>query len=169
MNRRQAIVLVIPSVIAASLMSCGDKNPSLIESPMWYPAPSMSDKKMELAIRKFLSEDKILKFKWECGGDQAIVFLDPSLNENEKPDLSDQELYDSITLYIMNFLNLPDVGEFAMDGGGEFKLIDGEQMVFEFESILNSYVDYNPETKEVINVNDPKIDTSFTGVKVPFK
>lgn len=169
MTRRLVVRLIIPSLFAPILLSCEDKNKSLNNSSMWYEAPSMSDKSMETKVREILSNGERLKFRWDCGGDEAIISLDRKTPGNISPDKFEDSLYPSLTLYILNFLNLPDVGEFSMEGGGEFKLVADEELIFEFESVMNSYIDYNPETNEVKEVNEPKIDSTFTGIKIPFK
>ena len=100
---------------------------------------------------KLLKEGKEITLKWNCGGDEAIVT--PYLN-GEQMDYRDKYV-EKLYIYLANYLNLPDVGEFDMEGEG--KLIEEKGEIYiEYESIMKGYVDYGErgEKSEWVEVNE---------------
>lgn len=98
----------------------------------------MTDLKEETL--KLLKEGKEVTLKWNCGGDEAIVtpYLDGK--EMDYRDMYVEKLY----IYIANYLNLPDVGEFDMEGEG--KLIEEKGEIYiEYESTMKGYEGYDEE------------------------
>ncbi|MEL6972749.1 MAG: hypothetical protein AAFO02_21465, partial [Bacteroidota bacterium] len=73
---------------------------------MWYPQGSLSDEQLYTQCQQLLSAGQPIELRWDCGGDEAIIYLmkkSKSLNE------TNPEFVSSLTLYLANYLELPDV------------------------------------------------------------
>ena len=77
----------------------------------------MEEKLKESIVKKLKANHK-LTVDWNCGGDEAIL----SLYQDGKQIPWDSEFGSQLSLYLGNFLNLPDVGEFLLEGKGEIIL-----------------------------------------------
>ena len=132
-NRRR-FLLFMGQVGFMTILACENSH-SKIEKSM------TKQKRMEIIrnyIKEILDSGKKITLKWNCGGDQAIV---TTYIDGEKIGLND-DIGEQIDIYIINFLNLPDVGEFEMEGNGE--IIDEEGKIYlECESILIGYETYS--------------------------
>ena len=64
---------------------------------------------------KILKAGKEITLEWDCGGDEAIIstFMDRELMDYRDPFV--EQLY----IYLVNYLNLPSVGEFDLEGIGK--------------------------------------------------
>ncbi|MEL6836249.1 MAG: hypothetical protein AAFP77_24850 [Bacteroidota bacterium] len=125
---------------------------------MWYPQGSVSDEQLYTQCQQLLSAGQPIELRWDCGGDEAIIYLmekSKSLNE------TNPEFVSSLTLYLANYLELPDVGEFSMKGQGTLSLKD-EDVIITFESIMEGYVDYDPDsdTASYLEINEVEPDYS---------
>lgn len=117
---------------------------------------------LEAAIFAIVEAGKKIKLKWDCGGDEAIIYITID-NENLKYDnIFAQEL----DLYMINYLNLPDVGEFAMEGSGEI-VKEAEELYVIYESILKGYEDYESEEGGWKEINER--DETYSGKKKLFE
>ena len=99
---------------------------------------------------KLIQSGKEISLKWDCGGDEAIITI---YLDGERMDYNDKFVED-LYIYLVNYLNLPDVGEFSMEGKG--KLIEEKGDVYiEYESIMKGFMDYGErgEKAEWIQVN----------------
>ena len=127
-----------------------------------------TDKEIEEEIRKILIQGGKLVYSWDCGGDEALVTFSGDTKAKEILD-KNELLNDSIEVYLMNLLNLPDAGEFAMEGRGNFFIVDKE-IIFTYESIMKGYEGYDSETYESTGWQEiNEIEPQFTGLKKPFK
>lgn len=125
-------------------------------------------------IKSILDENQKLILTWDCGGDQAIIhtFIDgKEITEAWTNDLD---------AYIFTFLDLPDVGEFCMEGKGEI-VRKGEGFEIQYVSTLLGYEGYDEfeedeggEDKEKtsgqtgwVKVNE--FDPHYSGEKTLFK
>lgn len=92
-------------------------------------------KEVKSKLLSLLKSNHKITLTWDCGGDEAFIHFLVDGNE-----LFDQE--DSFTedfeWYLLNKLQLPDAGEFSMEGGGTVTL-EGERISLEYESILKGY------------------------------
>lgn len=110
------------------------------------------------ATLDILESGKVITLKWDCGGDQAIitVFIDSE-------ELPIGNAYgNQLEFYLMKLLDLPDAGEFALDGGGE--IIDEDEKIFlVYESILKGYENYTREGENLgwLDVNEK--DDTYSG------
>lgn len=129
-----------------------------------YPQPPKPNLiKLEKEIREILQEGKTITLKWNCGGDEAIIssFID----KEELP--YDGNILVGLDMYIANYLNLPDVGEFQMEGEG--KIIEESGNIFlECESTMVGFEDYygNGESNGWKEVNEP--DEMYSGKRELF-
>jgi hypothetical protein len=85
-------------------------------------------------IKKYLTdklaEGKNLTARWDCGGDEAFVHF----FENGVA-IDDDEISEELELLIINQLNLPDAGEFVMEGEGRIFFQDNK-LIIEYKSVL---------------------------------
>ncbi|MFK7935812.1 MAG: hypothetical protein AB8G22_20025 [Saprospiraceae bacterium] len=105
----------------------------------------MDENKIDLepAVEMYLEEDKTIEIKWDCGGDEAFVhiFLD-----GKELGFRDAFAF-KLEQYLINFLTLPDAGEFSMKGEG--KLIQENERIFiQCESHWEGYVDEESDWKK---------------------
>ena len=65
-------------------------------------------------IEAILHADQKLSIKWDCGNDEALttVFI------NDEALAYNDEFQEELSMYILNYLDLPDAGDFQMEGGG---------------------------------------------------
>lgn len=124
----------------------------------------MYDKlQLEAQITEILNAGKKLSVKWNCGGDEAIVTL--FLDDKEVP--YNDKFAQGLDMFLVNYLNLPDVGEFSMDGGGNI-IEQNDKLYIEYESITRGYESYSKdyESSEWKEVNE--VDPMFSGRKKLF-
>ena len=89
-----------------------------------------------------LKEKGKLPFTWESGNDEAFVtFQDKTAtNENNFEDLEE---------YIIDKLDIPDAGEFQMNGNGTIYIENNFARV-KYSSTMKATIDFNEETEEEI-------------------
>ena len=119
---------------------------------------------LENKIRAILNSGKKLTLKWDCGGDEALVY---SFIDGNPTDFND-EVFEELEMFIINTLDLPSAGEFSMNGKGEIVLED-DNIYLICKSILQGYEDYTMDGesngwKEVNEVED-----TFSGKFKVFK
>lgn len=90
----------------------------------------------------FIKEKGGINFSWESGSDEAFV----EIHEFEGQD---KEKLEILEYYLIDVLEIPDAGEFAMEGKGQLYIVHNSVMA-KYESIMKSIVDYNEETDEEI-------------------
>ena len=88
-----------------------------------------------------IREKGSLAFTWESGNDEAFVTFKDS-NEAEEDNFQDLEEY------IIDKLDIPDAGEFRMDGSGTLYLADNHVKA-KYSSIIKGITDYDEETDAV--------------------
>lgn len=100
--------------------------------------PMRNNMHLEQEIIQILEAGKKIKLKWDCGNDQAIVtiFID------EKKLAYDSPILIGLDMYLINYLNLPTVGELELVGEGEI-IDENDQLYLECESILVGFEDYS--------------------------
>jgi hypothetical protein len=92
-------------------------------------------------IISHVAEKGSLPFSWESGGDEAFVTFEHIED--------DDDIYEEMYRYIIDKLNIPDAGEFEMNGKGEIYK-DGNMLHVRYGSVIKYLVDYNEETGEEI-------------------
>jgi hypothetical protein len=97
---------------------------------------------IEKQISELLQNGCSLTVSWHCGGDESFVetALDGQQQEFNYADAND--LATLMDRYLTDLLELPDVGEFDMDGNGRI-FCDGKEVVIEYQSVANTYWDEN--------------------------
>jgi hypothetical protein len=131
----------------------------------------MSNLKQKLL--QLLQDGNQITVTWDCGYDEAIVvvFINEENIEDEnnkvihdeetmyygnKEVLDDEDrLTEELSIYLANYLNLPDVGEFEMEGRGEL-IEESDDIYIHCESIMKAYMDYGEcgEKEEWIECNE---------------
>jgi hypothetical protein len=85
-------------------------------------------------IRKFLAdklkEGKNITVKWDCGGDEAFAYF---FDDGAKID--GRDINEDLELMIINELNLPDAGEFVLEGEGRI-FLENDKLFIEYKSVL---------------------------------
>lgn len=113
---------------------------------------------------RLLRAGKEITLKWDCGGDEAIVT--PYLNGKE---MNYRDSYvEKLYIYIANYLNLPDVGEFVMEGGGKLTEENGEVYI-QYESVMKAYEDYDEEYNPIGWKEVNEKEEAYSGKKELFK
>ena len=118
--------------------------------------------KLKETIFSMIEAGKKLSVKWNCGGDEAII----TVFENNERLKFDHPFAMELDLYLINYLNLPDVGEFDLEGGGEI-IKENEEIYIVYESILKGMEDYESENGGWKEINER--DETFSGKKRLFK
>lgn len=94
-----------------------------------------------------VKEKGTLNFSWESGNDEAFIDFKEYNN-------AEQKQFDTLEMYIINALDIPDAGSFQMTGNGTFYIIDNTMKVVH-SSVLREILDYDEQTdKEVFGNSD---------------
>lgn len=83
-----------------------------------------------------------LAFSWESGNDEAFVTF------QDKAD-SEEENFEDLEEYIVDKLDIPDAGEFQMNGSGTIYL-ENNLVRAKYSSVMKAIIDFNEETEEEI-------------------
>jgi hypothetical protein len=89
-----------------------------------------------------LREKGTLPFSWESGNDEAFVTF-------QDKDDSNEESFEDLEEYIIDKLDIPDAGEFQMNGSGTV-YIENNLARAKYSSTMKATIDYNEETDEEI-------------------
>lgn len=161
--KRRRFLLFVTQVGAAALIGSASK----CSREKVIDGNNENDKKKMFELRKellmILESGKEITLKWNCGGDEAIVTI---YIDGKRVDYNDS-FAGQLDIYIVNYLNLPSIGELDLEGEG--KLIEDEGAIYiEYESIMKRYMDYGErgEKSEWVEVNK-KYDL-FSGTKELF-
>lgn len=102
--------------------------------------------KAQAEIKEWLTEKVkekgTLNFSWESGNDEAFL-------EFEEYNDAEQDQYQTLEMYIIDSLEIPDAGSFQMTGNGTLYIADKVMKVVH-SSILREIVDYDEKTNEEI-------------------
>ncbi|MCB0607534.1 MAG: hypothetical protein KDD12_07455 [Lewinella sp.] len=104
---------------------------------------------LEEAIFAAIEAGKKITVKWDCGGDEAIIKVLVDGAELTYNNAFAMEL----DMYLVNYLNLPDAGEFSMTGNGEI-VEENEELYIVYESILKGVEDYETGRWKELNEKD---------------
>ena len=116
------------------------------------------------AIIKLIKAEKIIKLKWDCGGDEALV----SITIDGKEIDYNSQVFQAFDIHVINLLNLPDVGEFEMDGEGVI-IEENGQIYVEYESTMKGYASYNDKYEYTGWKKVNEKDEAYSGKKELFK
>ena len=101
-------------------------------------------------IIKLLTERNGLPFSWESGSDEAFVTF-------EGLDDSSEDIVEDLQQFIIDKLEIPDAGEFEMNGKGTIYL-ENNLVRVKYSSIMKAIVDFNEETEEEV-FSDEELDS----------
>lgn len=103
----------------------------------------MKKRELEEKLSTILNTDQVITIKWDCGGDEALIY--PAIDGEE---LSyDDPVTEAISDYLMMQLDLPSVGEYFVKGEGYLEL-RGEEIYISYNSEANGYgYDYENDTE----------------------
>ena len=147
------------SALLGSLSKCSSQSPN---STNKKSEKEMNELKEE--IIKLVRAGKVIKLKWDCGGDEAHVFVTIDGEEINYHD----KIFEALDIHVINMLNLPDVGEFAMEGEGTI-IEDNGEIYIEYESILKGFIDYGEKGEKYEWVESNKKEEAYSGKKELFK
>jgi hypothetical protein len=106
----------------------------------------------EMLIKE-IEQNKIITVKWDCGGDEAFAYF--SIDEKT---IDDPELSEDLEMMIINELDLPDAGEFVLEGKG--------RIIFENNEL---YIEYNSVLKELDGEEVNETAEDYSGKKILLK
>lgn len=89
-----------------------------------------------------LKKEGNLTFSWESGNDEAFVTV-------KHKEATEEENVEDLEEYLIDKLEIPDAGEFRMDGRGTI-YIEGNFVRAKYSSVMKGVIDYNEETEEEI-------------------
>ncbi|MGI4869924.1 MAG: hypothetical protein ACRYFX_01965 [Janthinobacterium lividum] len=97
---------------------------------------------LKQGIVALLQAGHALTVRWDCGGDQSIVTTEVDGQEADTDYNDPHNLPVLLDRYLTDLLQLPDVGDFAMQGSGRI-FLDATSVVIEYQSDYTDYTDPN--------------------------
>lgn len=113
---------------------------------------------LEDKIYTLLESGKKITLRWDCGGDEALIY---SFIDGKEVDFKDP-LFLELDMLILNTIDLPSAGEFSMDGTGEIILETGK-IYLVCESIFRGYEDYTQEGESLGWKETNEVDETCSG------
>lgn len=110
---------------------------------------------------RILNNSKKIEVEWNCGGDEAIVYV----TIDGKPIDFDNKYAEELDVYLINYLSLPDVGEFYLEGKGEIIKIN-KDIYIKYVSELKEFEDLD---EAEFNKAKESMENVFSGEKILFK
>jgi len=101
-----------------------------------------AEEKLKDWIIRSITEKGSLAFTWESGNDEAFVEFN-DYNEVE------QDKFECLEEYIVDKLNIPDAGEFSMNGNGTLYIADNFVKA-KYSSTMKGIIDYDEATETEI-------------------
>lgn len=95
---------------------------------------------VENQIAQLLRQGQVLTVRWDCGGDESFVTTEVDGVEQEANYRDTQNFAVLLDRYITETLDLPDVGEFSMQGTGRI-FQEGQEVILDYESRATTYWD----------------------------
>lgn len=92
-----------------------------------------------------LDANRKVTVKWDCGGDESFVY--PYIDGVEVG--YDDEIHDVFEQFLISELDIPDAGEFSLQGQGTIFIEDGK-IVIEHSAEGTATIDYDEETEQEI-------------------
>lgn len=113
----------------------------------------MTTEELQQQLKQLLEEGKTITVSWDCGGDEAFAYIQMDGQELDY----EHPLAAAMDLFLINRLDLPSVGEFNLEGGGNIALKEGELWLNyasksqfywdeeEYEYMVEHSKEHNPE------------------------
>jgi hypothetical protein len=95
---------------------------------------------VENQLAQLLQQGQVLSVRWDCGGDESFVTAELNGIEQVANYGDEQDFYVLLDRYITELLDLPDVGEFSMQGTGRI-FQEGQEVILEYQSRATTYWD----------------------------
>lgn len=84
-------------------------------------------------IADLLQAGHILTVRWDCGGDESFVYTELDGQEVQANYSNDADFPSLLDRYLTELLELPDAGDFQMDGTGRI-FREGTEIIIECQS-----------------------------------
>lgn len=118
----------------------------------WFSNMFNSNKNKKMAkqdiknwLLSHLNANRKVTVKWDCGGDESFVY--PYIDGVEVG--YDDEIHDVFEQFLIAELDIPDAGEFSLQGQGTIFIEDGK-IVIEHSAEGTATIDYDEETEQEI-------------------
>jgi len=115
--------------------------------------------KLEDAMFTAIEAGRQIEIQWDCGGDDVMMTV---LVDNKEMDYN-APFVRELSLYLMNYLNLPDSGNFQMLGKGNL-IIEDDDIFIIYDSVMKGVEDH--KTGGWLEMNDKM--PGFSGKKKLF-
>ena len=157
---RRKFLLFASQVGLLSVLGCDGcwPLPQVVFPPSGQSNFNVDEEKLKRSITEKLKSGKQITVDWDCGGDEAIM----SLYQDGKEIPWDSEFGGQLRLYLGNFLNLPDVGEFHLEGKGQL-ILENDLILLEYESYLKGYQDYTASGEDLGWKKVNQLDEDLSG------
>ena len=120
----------------------------------------MTTTELKEEVIKQLQDGKKLTMKWDCGNDEAFAYI---FVDGKEIDFTD-DFGEGFSMYLVDYLKIPDAGEFTIEGEGVIFEENGKIFI-DYESTAASYLD--EDTAAWVVEQDPEL--AFSGKKQLFK
>lgn len=108
----------------------------------------MDTKALQTKTEELLAAGKKITFRWDCGNDEALIYMSIDGKEVDYNDPVYENLSISFDEYLCEYLDLPSAGEFSMEGLASIeKREDGIYIVY--LNVMKGYADDSGEWQEV--------------------
>lgn len=103
---------------------------------------------LQAETEKLLAAGKKITFRWDCGNDEALIYMSVDGKEIDYKDPYYDGLFISFDEYLCEYLDLPSAGEFSLEGLASIeKRDDGIYIVY--VNVTKGYADETGEWQEV--------------------
>ena len=86
-------------------------------------------------IADLLQAGHTLAVRWDCGGDESFVYTEVDGQEIRADYGNDADLAYLLDRYLTELLELPDAGDFQMEGTGRI-FREGPEVIIEYQSVF---------------------------------
>jgi hypothetical protein len=86
-------------------------------------------------IADLLQAGHTLAVRWDCGGDESFVYTEVDGQETRADYENDNDLAFLLDRYLTELLELPDAGDFHMEGTGRI-FREGAEVIIDYQSVV---------------------------------
>jgi hypothetical protein len=90
---------------------------------------------LQQQITSLLQVGHTITVRWDCGGDESFVYTQLDGQEVESDYSNDKDLAYLLDRYLTELLDLPDAGDFHMEGTGRI-FQEGQKIVIDYQSVF---------------------------------
>lgn len=102
----------------------------------------VAEERLKTWIVAMIAEKGSLAFTWESGNDEGFVTFKDDFDREE-------DSFEELEVYILEKLEIPDAGEFQMNGSGDI-YIENNLVKAKYSSIMKELIDFDEETQQEI-------------------